>query len=91
MNAYQWITLAAAAYCLAALLFHFFRLIRLGVAQDFSIPAGDPEGAIIYSFTGAMSPNKKESSFLHMPTYLAGIIYHLGTFMAFALSRSTSR
>jgi hypothetical protein len=28
-----------------------------------------------------MSPQKKESAYLHLPTYSAGIIYHLGTFL----------
>lgn len=31
--------------------------------------------------TGAMSPRKKESAYLHLPTYTAGILYHLGTFL----------
>ena len=29
-----------------------------------------------------MNPLKKESAFLHLPTYSAGIIYHLGTFLS---------
>jgi len=29
-----------------------------------------------------MSPLKKESAFLHLPTYIAGLIYHLGTFLS---------
>jgi nitrate reductase gamma subunit len=32
-----------------------------------------------------MSPNKKESAYLHIPTYTAGMIYHLGTFLSIAL------
>jgi hypothetical protein len=84
MNAYLWITLAASVICLAALLSHFVRLVRLGVPSDFSVPAGDSRKAVLYSFTGAMSPGKKESAYLHLPTYVAGIIYHLGTFLAFS-------
>lgn len=38
-----------------------------------------------YAFVGAMSPAKKESAFLYLPTYVAGIIYHLGTFTALVL------
>jgi hypothetical protein len=63
-------------------LFHFFRLLRLGKPIDYSTPAGSVSNAIKYSFTGAMSPVKKESAFLHLPTYIAGIVYHLGTFLA---------
>ena len=32
-----------------------------------------------------MSPAKKESAYLHLPTYTAGIIYHLGTFLSIFL------
>jgi nitrate reductase gamma subunit len=32
-----------------------------------------------------MSPLKKETAYLHLPTYAAGIIYHIGTFLSFAL------
>jgi hypothetical protein len=84
MNAYYWITLTASVICIGGLLFHFARLVRLGVPVDFSVPAGSPRKAVVYSFTGAMSPKKKESAYLHLPTYSAGILYHLGTFIAFA-------
>ena len=36
----------------------------------------------MYAFSGAMSPTRKESAFLHIPTYIAGIFYHLGTFVS---------
>jgi nitrate reductase gamma subunit len=60
-------------------------LIRKGKPEDFATPTGDTTPAVLYSFTGGMSPVKKESAYLHMPTYLAGIIYHLGTFLSIAL------
>ena len=72
----------ASVLCLAGLLSHFIRLIRLGLPVNFSTPAGNPGKAVIYSFTGAMSPRKKESAYLHLPTYTAGIIYHIGTFLS---------
>lgn len=43
-------------------------------------PLGKKSQGIKYSFTGAMSPAKKESAYLHLPTYSAGIIFHLGIF-----------
>jgi len=79
---YQWISLCAAIICFCSLLFHFLRLSRLGLPKDFATPAGDVRSASLYSFTGAMSPLKKESAFLHLPTYTAGMIYHLGTFFS---------
>lgn len=41
--------------------------------------------AIVFSFLGAMSPAKKESAYLHLPTYTAGLLYHIGTFVSIAL------
>ena len=84
MNTYHWITLIASVLCLTGLLFHFIRLIHLGLPVNFSTPAGNPGRAIVYSFIGAMSPQNKESACLHLPTYAAGIMYHMGTFLSLA-------
>jgi len=85
MNWYHYAALASLGVCLAAMSFHLFRLIRLGKPADFAPAAGKTMPAIVYSFTGAMSPSKKESAFLHLPTYAAGILYHLGTFLSVIL------
>jgi hypothetical protein len=85
MNWYHYAALASLGVCLAAMSFHMFRLIRLGKPADFAPAAGKTMPAMIYSFTGAMSPAKKESAFLHLPTYAAGILYHLGTFLSIIL------
>lgn len=85
MEWYQGVAMSCLAVCIANCLFHFYRLIRLGKPKDYSCRTGNIEQAVFYSFTGAMSPVKKESAFLHLPTYTAGMIYHLGTFLAFFL------
>jgi len=77
--------LAALGVCLLICLLHFFRLIRLGAPGDFSRPAGKTVEGIRYAFTGAMSPARKESAFLHLPTYTAGLLYHTGNFLSFFL------
>lgn len=82
---YKWIALAALAISAASSLWHFFRLIHLGKPKDFAAPAGSEAKGLAYSFTGAMSPAKKESAYLHLPTYTAGLLYHFGTFLAFSL------
>jgi len=79
---YHLIAWLSFGICMVTCLFHFFRLIRLGKPIDYSTPEGSVSSAIKYSFIGAMSPVKKESAFLHLPTYIAGIVYHLGTFLA---------
>ena len=82
---YQWLALAALGICVIALLLHFLRLVRLGKPVDFSRPAGTTGKAVRYAFTGAMNPTRKESAFLHLPTYTAGLLYHLGTFLSMFL------
>lgn len=80
MHWYQLTALAAFIFCLAVCAFHLIRIIRLGRPVDYAIPAGSiPEG-VKYSFTSGMNPKKKESAFLHLPTYFGGIIYHIGIF-----------
>jgi uncharacterized membrane protein len=79
---YHWIALAALVICLTILFAHFIRLVRLGNPKEYSRPAGKTGKAIRFAFTGAMNPTRKESAFLHLPTYTAGIFYHLGTFLS---------
>jgi hypothetical protein len=82
---YQWMAMAALGICLVACLLHFIRLLRLGKPVDYSIPADKTGNAIHYAFSGAMSPARKESAFLHLPTYSAGLFYHIGTFLSVTL------
>ena len=82
MHWYSILSLVALVICLVACSYHFIRLVRYGAPTDFSKKLGNTGTAIKYSFTGAMKPSKKESAYLHLPTYSAGIIYHTGTFLA---------
>jgi hypothetical protein len=84
MTLYKTISLTAFLICFIILTFHLIRVIRLGLPKDYSRKRGNLKAAIPYSFTGAMSPLEKESAFLHLPTYTAGLLYHLGTFICFA-------
>lgn len=85
MTLYNIISLFALLICFIILSFHFLKLIRLGLPKDYSNKRGNLKAAIGYSFTGAMNPLEKESAFLHFPTYTAGLLYHTGTFICFAL------
>jgi hypothetical protein len=84
MTIYHWILLAGFATCLASCLYHFFRIIGSGVPGDKAVAKGKIGPAVAYSFTKGMSPKKKETAFLHLPTYAAGLLFHLGTFFGFA-------
>lgn len=82
---YHYPALAALLICIASLIFHAVRYLRLGNPEDFSRPSGKTGSAVRYSFTGAMSPVKKESAYMHLPTYTAGLCYHSGTFLSIAV------
>jgi len=85
MNWYIALALISLVICLTACLSHVIKFIKLGKPMDLSEPIGSVGPAVAYSFTGGMSPKKKESAFLHLPTYTAGILFHLGTFLSAAL------
>ena len=81
----RYLPVSALIICLISLAFHFTRLLRIGVPKDYSRQRGDLTSALAYSFLGAMSPTKKESAFFHLPTYVAGLLYHAGTFVSITL------
>ncbi len=85
MEWYVYTAIAALLICVAAFVLQFFHLIRMGTPKDLSEIGGDTKRGVVYSFTKAMMPKHKESAYLHMPTYAAGLIYHMGTFLSLAL------
>ncbi len=85
MTLYRIISLIAFLVCFISLAYHFFRLIILGSPKDYSFKIGNLKSAISYSFVGAMNPLEKESAYLHLPTYTAGILYHIGPFISIAV------
>ncbi|MBN1351917.1 hypothetical protein JXJ21_21115 [candidate division KSB1 bacterium] len=79
----QLILLIAFGICVSICLYQFFQALFAGNVAD---PAKSRSGigaGIFYAFTAAMSPYKKESARLHLPSYIAGIMFHLGTFLGF--------
>ena len=82
MHWYQILALVSASICIVSCLIHGLKLIRYGKPKDYSQKRGDIGASIKYSYTGAMSPTKKESAYLHLPTYTAGLLYHMGTFLS---------
>lgn len=84
MTAYHWIVLLSFSLCAASCIYKFVQVLFYNKNRDFAQQRGGSFSAILYSFSGAMSPFKKETAYLHIPTYSAGIIYHIGTFLSFA-------
>ena len=81
MSIMQIIAIAAAAFCLCGLFVHFIRIVRLGKPNDMSEKSGDTTKGIVYANTTAMLPQNKESAYLHIPGYAAGMLFHIGTFL----------
>lgn len=83
MSIYHWILLIGFAVFFIAAIRIIIRVLIFNRPKDYSSPIGNVSSGILYSFTGAMSPFKKESAYLHLPTYTAGMIFHTGTFLSF--------
>ena len=45
-------------------------------------PRGNKKKGIFYAFGRGMMPWEKESARKHLPTYIGGILYHTGIFVA---------
>lgn len=85
MTSYQIISIISLLICILSLTYHFIRIIKLGSPKDYSHKRGNLKSAVAYSLTGSMNPLKKESAYLHLPTYTAGLLYHFGTFISIVL------
>ena len=72
-------------YCIVSLLVHFVKIVRLGAPKDKSEPSGSVKDGVIYANTRAMMPTKKESAYLHIPSYAVGMLFHIGLFCSLLL------
>ena len=82
MNYFTYAPYITLLFCLTICFIQFFRLIKLGAPKDLSEKSGNVTAGIIYANIGSMSPVQKESAYKHLPTYTAGILFHIGSFIA---------
>ena len=82
MNYFMYLSYIALLFCLTMCFIYFLRLIKLGAPKDLSESSGNVAAGILYSNIGAMAPSQKESAFKHLPTYTAGVVFHIGSFIA---------
>ncbi|MFH1942712.1 MAG: hypothetical protein ABIL68_11490 [bacterium] len=82
MSIYHWILLAGFFIFILSSLYHLFQIVKRAHTDDLSNAKGSILLGVLYSMTGAMLPMKKETAYLHLPTYIAGILYHIGSFFA---------
>lgn len=78
------LVLASALYALGALAFLVARTFAWGQAPTRTPSAGKSSQGIWYAFGQGMMPWEKESAGRHLPTFIAGILYHLAVFAAIA-------
>lgn len=83
MSIYHWILLASIIFCFIVCLGWFLKLIK--PVKDYAEPNGSIKDGVVYSNTIAMMPNHKESAYKHWPTYISGIIFHIGILTAIVL------
>jgi hypothetical protein len=59
--------------------------VRMGaLSKPLAPPRGSAAAGVLYAFTVAFAPWAKESASRHLPSYLAGIAYHLALFASIA-------
>jgi len=85
MSPYQWLLLSGLCVFLFSTFIQVLQILRRPNLDDLSQGKGSIHSGIIYSFSGGMSPTKKETANLHLPTYTAGIVFHGGSFLAIVL------
>lgn len=69
-------------FSITALIFQVLKTFSFGKRHLRSRPQGSREKGIVYAFGRGMMPWEKESAAKHLPTYLAGMLYHAGIFAA---------
>jgi hypothetical protein len=79
----RYAVMAGAAGSLCALLFLVWRTYHSGRRPYLSLARAGAGRGVLYAFTTGMMPWEKESAARHLPTFLAGIIYHAGILSLF--------
>jgi hypothetical protein len=79
------LVLGAAAWALVALAALWSRTRSYGRRVLFAPAAGDGAAGVRYAFTKGMLPSAKESVRMHLPSYVAGLAFHAGVFVAMGL------
>jgi hypothetical protein len=85
MTVLRWAVVISGLYSAGALVYLILKARSLGQPAAFSRPQGRPSSGVIYALGRGMMPWEKESTRLHFLTYIAGIFYHIGIFVAFAI------
>jgi hypothetical protein len=85
MTVWQWGVILSGLFSAGALSYLFLKRRSLGNKPYYSIPRGNALRGVAYAFGRGMMPQAKESTRLHIFSYLAGMTYHLGIFCGFGI------
>ena len=77
--------MASLAIALVSLAILITRTLAFGRKPSYSRAQGSPGRGLLYAFGQGMMPWEKESAASHLPTFIAGIVYHAAIFGAIAL------
>lgn len=81
----QIIALIGIGIGLIGVILRLQEILRRPLRQDLARPRGSVWRGVLYAFTLGMAPWEKESTRKHWLAYIRGILFHLGTFAAFAV------
>jgi len=84
MTATSALLLCALVVAIAAFLLDRLRGRFAPSRASLAPPKGSARAGVLYAFTRAFAPTAKESASRHLPTYAAGIAYHLAIFAMLA-------
>lgn len=76
---------AGLAAGLIGILLRIRQIFNRPQKMDLSRPRGSARRGVLYAFTLGMAPWEKESTRQHWISYIRGILFHVGTFTAFAV------
>lgn len=68
--------------CIGGLVWLLKKTLSFGKKNLFAKPRGSAGKGVLAAFTTGMMPWKKESARNHLPTYITGVIYHIGIFLS---------
>lgn len=68
--------------CIVSLSILVLKTFSYGNKGLYAAPKGDVKKGIVYAFGKGMMPWEKESAGSHLPSYIAGILYHIGIFFS---------
>jgi hypothetical protein len=78
----KYAVIAAFLFSMISLTVLVLKTFSFGKKELYAEPKGSVGKGIIYAFGKGMMPWEKESAGKHLPTYMGGILYHAGVFLA---------